>query len=251
MDILIEDFLNALMGAVKYSSPTAPPCQRLETFRVFPNQRLPELPSMNLGATICDKDKPFFWSRKWAESKFNPNNVEWAFPLLYVFDMAANVEDIFSGRTKAVHNLQIGVLDVMSPDCANGDCVGCNNRTPNEIHIDTQRMLVTALRFAGGYVYGNDFGGVIPSGFYHEGYLQKLVTDLVIPPGDRTRRLLASTIPKNKSNVFVHVERPTDNIYGTATELNLYTSACPDGTFDFTDIDWGVVPQNQGCQNCD
>lgn len=206
---------------------------------------------MNLGANICDKDKPFFWSRKWADMDFNPNSVEWAFPLLYVFDMSANVENVFTGKTKAVHNLQIGVIDVLSEDCAAGNCAGCNGRTVNEIHIDTQRMLINALRFTGGFVYGNDFDGEIPSGFYHEAHLQKMVTDGVIPAGERTVKLMQTSFPKNKEMTFIHIERPTDRMFGTATELRLETSACMEPFNDFTDINWGVVPQNVGCQNCD
>lgn len=251
MDILIEDFYKALMGAVKYSSPSAPECQRLKTFRVFPHRRLPDLTSENLGANICDKDKPFFWSLNWAESKSNPNNIAWAFPLLYAFDMAADIEGIFTGHPKAVHTIQIGVLDVLSTDCMDGKCKGCNGRTINEIHIDTERMLVNALRFTGEFVFGDDFGGAIPSGFYHEGYLEQLVLDSVIPPGNRTRRMLASSYPKNRHNTAIHVEMPTDRIYGTVTEFNLVTMACPTPANQFSDINWGVVPQNVGCENCE
>ena len=252
MEIFIEDWLRAFRDSVKYSAPGADnmKCRQLQTFRVLPNPRLPELTTDNLGANICDKERPFFWSRLWAETQFNPNAVVWEFPLLYMFDMSAPIENAFSGKAKAKHTFQIGVLDVLADDCAAGKCGGCGGRTINEIQIDTQRLLINSFRFISGIVYGNDFGGAIPSGWYHKGYLDKLVLDSVIPAGDRSKHLADTLEPLNKSILSAHVERPTAKIYGTAAELILPTTACLTETTNWADIDWGSVPQNAGCRDC-
>lgn len=252
MEIFIEDWMRAFRDSVKYSAPGPGnmKCRQLQTFRVFPTPRLPELATDNLGANICDKERPFFWSRVWAETLFNPNAVVWQFPLLYMFDMSSAIENAFAGKAKATHTFQIGVLDVWADDCAAGKCAGCGGRTINEIQIDTQRLLMDSLRFISGIVYGNDFGGAIPAGWYHKGYLDKLVLDAVIPAGDRSKHLIDAVQPLNKTIRCVHVERPTAKMYGTAIELALPTSACLTETTNWADIDWGSVPQNAGCRDC-
>ena len=236
------------MDAVKFATIEGPNCQKLETFRVFPNARLPELTTPNLGVTICEKDRPFFWSRQWHDSGYNPNEIPWAFPLLYVFDMNAEIGNIFQGPITATHTLQIGVLDVLSLDHEN--CTGCNGRTINEIHIDTQRMLVSALRFVSGFVYGDDFGDYLPTGFYHRDHLQYLLDDGQIEPGNRTRGLLSGSEPLNKNPFCVHVERPAEKIYGTALEFKVKTRACINDKQNFILNNWAAVPHNVGCKNC-
>ena len=252
MEIFIEDWIRAFRDSVKYSAPGGGnmKCRQLQTFRVFPNARLPELTTENLGANICDKERPFFWSRRWAESLFNPNDVCWEFPLLYMFDMSAAIENVFSGKSKATHTFQIGVLDVWADDCAAGQCAGCGGRTINEIQIDTQRLLIDSLRFISGVVYGDDFAGAIPAGWYHREYLEHLVDQSVIPAGDRSKHLIDSAAPLNKRIPSAHVEQPTPRIYGTAIELILPTSACLEETTNWDDIDWGSVPHNAGCRDC-
>lgn len=253
MDILIENVFEAFRDSVKHSPAGDRVCDQLQTFRVFPNSRLPELSTPNLGVNICEKDRPFFWSRKWVEAKYNPSAVKWQFPLLYVFDMSAQIEKPFLRGAKSIHALQIGVLDVLSDDCADGKCNGCNGRTINEIYIDTQRLLLQSLRYVRQIVHATTTPGTgtLPPGWYHKEYLEYLKNAGIITAFNPTKQMFAATEAANNNGVFAaRRERPTEKFYGTAIEMNVITSACYENNPDFAPYDWGAVAHNIGCQNC-
>lgn len=69
------NFYNLLKQAVMFSPAGAGKCSQLQTFRVLEQGAGRLLQSENFGATVCDREKPFFWSRAWHNAKYNPNKV--------------------------------------------------------------------------------------------------------------------------------------------------------------------------------
>lgn len=64
----------------------------------------------NLKKTIHDKYKPFFYSKNWAESNYDPDEVNWLGPALFVYEKPFLVKGLFSGLDKIEYNLQFLLL---------------------------------------------------------------------------------------------------------------------------------------------
>ncbi len=190
----------------------ARPWLRLNCFRVLQMDRETEIATENLGATISDKDKPFFWSRYWHNNKYSPNAIRREFPLLTIFETenSGKTDEVFS-RFHEVYTFDISVLDVYRDDC-NGK-PGCEGRTINEIYIDTKVLLQNYLRELGAaFEYGNELVG-------------------------------------NMRMRFTPVEYNTERIYGTKCQVFFTTTSCPkieNGQL----INYGVLANEEGCQDC-
>ena len=124
-------------------------CRQLQTFRVMQKERGAELISANLGATICDKGKQFFWSRKWHESGYG-DPITFTYPALLLTELSFSTERPFQKQTKRCYNYQIAVVDQQSDDCKTCACESCEKRTVNEIFADTEALLFDALYYLSG-----------------------------------------------------------------------------------------------------
>lgn len=233
-------FYTALRDAVRLHNPQSNlPCRRLQTFRVFASSPTQELLTPNLGATICDKDKPFFFSREWREKKYNPNDITWQYPLLFAFEVEANADilQIEDGRVRITHTLQVGVLDIVKEVKSAAACKGCEGRTVNEIYLDTQQQLFEVLRFVKALGVATFEDGV----------------QIIRQPGahDATFTSL-NIIEEAKSGIpLFRIERPTERVYGTAVTLNVKATHCNINVcFDAPSKEFGTLAHEAGCTQC-
>jgi hypothetical protein len=250
MNLLLTDIYNAFRDSVRYYPAQDTLCKRLQTWRVFQQSLGVEVSTANLGATVCDKDKPYFWSREWHEKKYNPNAITWKFPLLYAFETEGTMVGPFGfgGAARMVYTLQVGVLDVLVDTKDARNCVGCNARTPNEIYADTETMLLSALYFVSN-VNQTEIDGVsvwANSDLVSQGEASGALN----VTGKTAISILDQSQKYNQEAPFFRVERSAEKMYGTAINLRVATQVCPSVDWNFTETDFGVLAQEAGCKTC-
>lgn len=233
-------FYTAMREAVRLHNPASNlPCRRLQTFRVFAASPSQELLTPTLGASICDKDKPFFFSREWHEKKYNPNEIAWQYPLLFAFEVEAvcDFTQIEDGVVRTRHTLQVGVLDIAKEVKSASGCKGCEGRTVNEIYLDTQQQLFEALLFA----------KRIGIATFDDG------TQTLRSPGAYNATFTAVNMieePQNALALF-RIERPAERVYGTGVTLTIKAQQCDiTNTFDAPAKEYGVLAHEAGCSKC-
>lgn len=245
----LTDFFLTLKQAVMFSPKGTGKCKQLQTLRVSPREYGQELASDNLGATICDKDKPYFWSRLWEQKKFNPNQISWEFPLLFVSELSINTKNAMSNASGRTYSFQVAVLDKYSEDCDKGKCQGCEGRTVNEIFYDTETLLHGVVRYLATVTEATTSAGT--SGFWGRGYLDWLTTGGQIggyTPGMDWGGIMAV---ENKGAVSYRTSVESLRVYGTAIDLSVTVKGCTEPTFDFSNCpDPVLIAQEAGCNDC-
>lgn len=254
MQLTLETIYEALRDSVRYYPKQRLKCQQPQTWRVLQQSLAAEVsgtPS-SFGATICDKDKPYFWSRLWVESKYNPNNIMGEFPLLYAYEEpGVRIDPFGSGGTKYIVNLQIGVLDILSDDKEARKCVGCNARTINEIYRDTQTMLEACVNYLRG-VHAYTIDG------NRQGFFNKKMVEQALAAGSiqtaewvgGVHSIADAALSVNKEAPYFRAERQTENLYGTAITLRFIVDGCCETDWNFTEPDFGVLAHEAGCNDC-
>lgn len=248
MTIQLTDIYSALRDSVRFYPAQDLPCRRPQTWRVLQSEFAAEVSTQNLGATICDKGKPYFWSRLWHERQYNPSGIVWAFPLLYCYELDGAIVDPLSGSPRFVYNVQIGVLDVLKDDKDARNCIGCNARTINEIHADTQTILQACVEYLKNTA-GWSVDGAAPvwanSAFIQNGADAQRFTANRVAPG-----ILTGSQKYNAESTFFRAERSAEKIYGTALNLRIAADSCAEIDWNFNEPDFGVLAQEAGCKNC-
>lgn len=83
----------------------------------------------NLKQNIHDKYKPFFYSRDWEDQEYDPSQVQYSTPALFIYEKPFTIKNIFSGKDTIEYNLQF--LLVMKDH---------NYDTPDQVLTDSQRL---------------------------------------------------------------------------------------------------------------
>lgn len=244
----IYEFYGLIRNAVRFFPQSEHSCKRPHTFLVETKDLGGNLNERSLGATICDKDKNYFYSRLWEESGY-PAEIQYNFPLVSVFAREATVSKPFSKKPTVTYSFYLNVTDVYKPgtNCAEGCvCGGCDLRTINEINEDTEAILRSILQFIGDSgIYSVDGNEVLMNN-KHVDYLVAIGEFPDIQPL-RTLEGQFSTI--NESAAMYHTA-PGENLYGTAIRINITFKECSSKTFEFETRDFGQVGADEGCKTC-
>lgn len=99
----------------------------LRTFCVITEAN--DISKENLGKTIHDKTKPFFYSKDWSEDDYDPNNITYSTPALFVYEKPYVIKNLFTLKDSIEYKLQL--LIVMDDH---------NYATDSEIKTDEQRL---------------------------------------------------------------------------------------------------------------
>lgn len=239
----LHTYFAAFRDAVKYHAPGAQlRCKRLNAFRVFQQSSAAEMTAPTLGATICDKHKPYFYSRLWHEKQYNPNSITFEFPLLFIFETEAelSMHNVADGALLAEHKLQVGVIDIYTePKPTNTYCAGCEGRTINEIYSDTEQLLYYALNYVANVGYE-----VAPDGLE---YMLHFAAS-----HDEDKWYPLDLLRETYTQPLLRIERPAERIYGTATFVKAVVRHCAkDVPATFLEKDFGTLSHEAGCSSCD
>lgn len=222
-------------------------CRQLQTWRALTKERGAELIAPNLGATICDKGKPYFWSRKWHESKYSANNILFEYPALLLTELSISSEKAFQKSSKRCYNFQLAVVDLQTTDCKNCGCDSCESRTIAEIWADTENLLFSTLYYLSKIRQATLSPGG-ETGFWNTDYLEALksagsISDFA--PSADWGGLLNS---QNVSGYRISIE--ANKTYGTAVNFTACFQNCEATEYNFNLPDFGVLAQEAGCQTC-
>lgn len=251
MEITLSDFYQIGMNAVKLFPEQSPPKPwlQLQAFRVLQAARGTEVTTVNLGAVPSDKDTPFFWSRKWHESRYNPNALEFDFPILTMYEIIGDRTLPFRSGGKQVHTVEIAVLDKYHEDCVTGPASDGRSRPVNQIYIDTEKLLKSALVYFSGMVGAYTSEDATVKMYYKpwlvkQKYLGRIQSFDVVYDMENTLNAY------NQTTRFSRVEMPTQMIYGTKTQISFMATECELIEFNTEIEDFGVLAFEAGCKNC-
>lgn len=141
------DYIKLINNAVRfYPVEEGKPWLTPQTFAVLDS--LTSLQAPNLGKYICDKNRPFFYSRKWEQHRYHPSKLSFTLPAVFLFENAADYKNLFTAKTETTYNFDIVVLDRHSADdCKKINCAEGVSRTIYEIYSDTEQILYNVLGY--------------------------------------------------------------------------------------------------------
>lgn len=114
------------------------PCLQLQTWGLLRNFES-DLNEDGLGMTVMDKGQPTFFSRRWAESGYNPNSLRCDTPMLVANVISYSFEQQNSRKRVGTLSFDIGVLDVLEKPKARPSL--CARRSENDLFRDAWAIL--------------------------------------------------------------------------------------------------------------
>lgn len=146
--IQIDQIYEQLKAGVKFSPEDAQGTRmRINTFAVIPSWS--DLDSDNFGKYINYKDTPFFYSRRWENLRHSPSRVEIDYPVMVCWETSQSHSEVFSHlKQKTTYSLHIAVLDRFFRSAGNIQS-GADARVKEQIYIDTERMVLSAIKYLG------------------------------------------------------------------------------------------------------
>jgi len=144
----VGNFYGALKKCTEYWPETDSPCLRLKGFKVLQHDGFTELTPDNMGATVCDDGKPYFYSAEWAKAGKPTNRIVGSLPVLTAFERQGQYGAPFDLQIKRTYQIVLTVWDKYT-EKKDGKCVGPESRVVNEIYRDTEQMLIWVLKYAG------------------------------------------------------------------------------------------------------
>lgn len=245
-----RDLIEALRQAVMFSPErTDGKCHQLQTFKVLEVGFGGLIRASNLGGTICDKGKPFFWSRLWHQSKYNPNAIQFDFPVLIAVETGYSVDKPLAKHNTRSYNFNLTVLDKLVEVKGPAGCEGCNGRTINEIYEDTETLLFQALHFVSKTTYATLADGT--TGHFNRDMLDAWVDSGYIA-GYEPTTAPGTTWEIGIKNVSAYkASIPAEGLYGNSVSITVDIKTCDETEYNFKNLpDFGVLSHEAGCKTC-
>lgn len=247
-----DQFWNILKEFVIFHPANARPCMQLQTWGLLRNLEA-NLNDPGLGMTIRDKGKPGFFSRRWAESAYNPNAIRCDGPYL-----VANLIDISSEygnrnlRTDTV-TFDLAVLDNLKDPKARA--TACDGRNEVEVFQDTWALLSQVFAYLKGIVQatvtpliGADYIQVTSLARLQYLLTEAEITAFVVDETE-TRAIQRDFQDLKKSVKGLPWRGGIGALYGMyVTDLRMQFHECPeDLELNFADYSRAVSEQEQCC----
>lgn len=229
MTVTKQTIIRALKEAVMYAPYSTLPCNRLQSFKVLERGGL--IVSENLGATVCDIQKDWFWSRSYDSKRSKTGKVTWELPVLLVIERGFTLSDPLTHSGKQCVNYNITVLDKYTADCEKGDCRGCNGRTINDIYLDTETMLFEALSYLSGMLFVR-----IEDDIYsmHSQELQHHISEGTVTEHEILKMWGANLASSVKNGDGYKTSIDAESLYGTSINITMCNSKCVNPDWNFT-----------------
>lgn len=224
--ITTDQFYSLVRDAARSCPVASSTCLQINGFRAMALSGATEMTTPSFGVTVCDKEKPYYWGRKWAEGGYLTDNMEGEFPALTAFRANGNMTDAFNARQRTVSKMEVAVVDRYYQDqCEAGACGGCEGRTIMEIFRDTETLLTYVLKYLGNAVHA--VVGNIGEGLFNETVLEALRVSNEIPGYDVKGFFGDMLAGRNIEGVFLeNIEFPAAKLYGTAAYILVPTLSC-------------------------
>lgn len=232
--ITYDEILRLFMEAVIFY-PKGDGCSRLETFALV--EEYADFNAQSLGKSVRDIGKPYFFSRKWANKKYNPSQLGFDFPLLAMFETTSNVQGFTFKQDVKCYEFELIAMDKYNSDMHQK---GCLNRTKQEIYNDTERAVDNVL------AYVSDIGYYVNTTYPEGIWLNREHAASLNLTGEQRHisqwwsKMLRTN---NETNQQMRWDGGMDDLYGTLRIITLCLKNCP-GTDTFTFADSNYTVQN-------
>lgn len=227
--VTLEQFYGLLKEAARVCPDLGSRCTQIQTFRALAFHGGTEINTDNLGATMNDRDKPYFWSRIWETNNFSANGLGFRWPALVVFERNALREHPFGPRPKVKRWLEIAVIDALSDGVQEGKyLVGCDGRTIHDIFRDTEMLLSWALKYISGSVVAlvETLDGKTVSTLANEKSLVKALQSNLIQ-GYQSGHNFGATLGGVETAEQFRVDFASKKVFGTAVVVSAPFFDCP------------------------
>lgn len=224
--ITIDQFYSLLRDAARSSPPVEnAPCLQLQAFRALAFEDATEITAPNFGATVCDRERPYYWSRAWAASGYDETQIQAEFPVLAAFERTGVRKNAFNPQHTTVSEIEIAVIDRYDTEgCESGNCKGCAGRTRMEIFRDTRYLLSYVLNYIGGAVFADIDN--IGKGLFHQATLEQLFATNEIGLFSVISDFGATMAGANLETRLFNVEFAAARYWGTGVVINAKTFDC-------------------------
>jgi len=232
------DYIQLFNDAVRYYNAAGRAKWEIpQTFALL--NIITDLQAPNLGKYICDKNKPFFYSKKWEYYKHNPSKLGFDMPVVLMFENAGDYKKPFQRQSETTHTFDLFVMDRHSAeDCRKTNCPEGLSRSIYEIYHDTEQIMYNVLSYFGNLVVINHpTKGTTLKNREHFAYLQAnnigdWNTWVIDEPA--TLRALKDLRDNNMNRAFHRVE-PFINAdwFGTKITVRFTVPNCRDFEPDF------------------
>jgi hypothetical protein len=211
-------------------------CKGVRSFSVI--QDMSELSTDNLGKIICDKNLPYFYSLAWQAAGYNPSKIIFDWPLLTAFELDFQNRKRFGRQSKRCYRIQLSVLDQYDKDCDKLNCSGCDARTINQIHDDTEAILQNYLS----YIHDAEFAVVDGTPrLINSTYLKYLEDNNLVTTVVRDiqhTKIYQNDLRTENENIagFRREWIAASNVYGTVMTITVCLTYCDNFTPNVSEI---------------
>lgn len=219
----IEDFYNMCIDFVRMHPKDC--VNQLHTFALL--EEYSDLGAQNLGKTVDDYGKPYFWSRIWAEHKYNHSKLSFKWPALVLFERNVTFKNALSHSPSKNYSLELAFLEKY--DNTKSRQLG-KKLTRNELYTRTEELVSQFLAFVMDYIYTSDKGWINKN--IYEGSLE----DEII-----SRRFRKYLKDANMENNGVRFDGGIDRLYGTIIFMNIDVRLCNKYIFNLVDKEYKIV----------
>jgi hypothetical protein len=251
MQLTLSDYYGIFRDSVRHYPVQDYNCLQPQAFRVLQHSGGADVGMDNLGAVYSDRQTPFFYSRKWERSNYDPNSIGFDWPIVTAFATQTRAENAvpFSGKHSEIITLELAVMDVWRQDC-NDATDYCGHRSVNQIYIDCKTILDTVLSYVGGVILTTTSADPTER-LYYAPFLDAAINAGTITSynSDPNRFVHTQIANLNRGIFYNYVEMPASRIYGMRTQIQVKANNCE--VVEFTAPEnYGVVGHESGCVNC-
>ncbi len=191
-------------------------CKRLNTFAAI--ESYSDLNAANLGKTVQEIDKKFFYSRSWANNHLNPSQLDYDYPVMIAFDKSLALTNVMSPRSQTQYVIEIAFLDKHVQSVNSVDL--CSNRNRNEIFKDTENFMMNFFEYLKDIVYIDSESKYISLAVLRAG------GSVEEPNEAETRKIQKGFNDVNRNLFASRWEGGLDDLQGTFFEFNLSLHNC-------------------------
>lgn len=240
----VEHYLALINNAVRFYPHNTIRCLQPQTYAHLDSDY--NLNDPNLGKYICDKDKPYFFSRVWESLKYNPSQLRLEPPIVATFEQAGDLKYVGQVKQETTYTFQLSVLDVYNEDAKKVQCHGCAGRVVNELYRDTETIMYNILAYIDDVVVVFEDGENKLYNRQHWEYLEGEGATGVLDEA-LTSTFKNDQKQNNVQRAFHRIEPYTGSkFHGTSTTIRMTIKNCQNVEFDFTSSSGGEIP-DKGC----
>jgi len=220
----LSDILKRIANG--FPTQSGKPCLSLQTFAFVWDEN--DINTENLGKTIQYKDEPFFYSRQWVASNYNPNSLKFNYPSLLIWEDGDTISKPFDQQDKATTTYVFKFSDKMpSFDTSRRKKTYCNTRIYEQVVQDLKSIVYSTFKKMGEFALYDLFKGGAKIG--QDWYLQTDIDSMILSGEiDNANRLLDFVnIAPNEITGSVIPNAHTDDVVSIFYRITIQdTSIC-------------------------